>query len=253
MDNGKLKNIVILILLLLNLAFGSLLLIQRMDEAAGQAQTRTELIQVLKGLGVSLEAELPQESNLYLWELSRDLETEANLCMSLLGTGEGQDQGGNIWYYENENGWAWFRGGGSFELLLKNAGLNLEQRLQETGIGAVREKDSYICRLDGVPVFNCRFTPGVRDGGIYLSGRVLTGKPERGEAVPEHDGATLLLRFHDLVQASGGVYSAIEEITSGYMLINTAAGMELTPVWQLRTNGGTWYLSLRDITLVSAG
>ena len=252
MDTGRLKTIVILILLCVNLAFGGILLSEKLGAAEDKAQTRSELREVLAGLGIDLrEEQIPEGSVMLRRSVPRLRAMEDRLVTSLLGPAEAQDQGGNIWYYENANGWAWCRGGGSFEIMILAGGGSLEEQLEQGGVHARREGEKYVCLVDSEPVFNCRFTIGQRSGGIYLSGRCLLGETEEGEAVDCTDVATLLLRFCDRIRESGGVFSRVEEIAGGYVLNATSSGTELIPVWQMRTDGGTWYLDLAAGRLVT--
>ena len=252
METGKLKTIVILILLCVNLAFGGILLSEKLGAAENSAQTRAELREVLAGLGIDIaEEQIPAGNTMLRRSVPRERETEDRLVTALLGPVQGQDQGGNIWYYENASGWAWCRGGGSFEIMVLSGGGSLEEQLEQGGVHARREGEKYVCLVDNAQVFNCRFTITQRSGGIYLSGRCLLGEPEAGEAVDCTDVATLLLRFCDRIRESGGVFSRVEEIAGGYVLNATASGMELIPVWQMRTDGGTWYLDLAAGRLVA--
>ena len=252
METGKLKTIVILILLCLNLAFCGILLAERMDTAAGTAQSRSELTKVMAGLGISLDADaIPADAPMTVYTVTRDPETERELVLALLGEAESEDQGGNIRRYENENGWARFRSGGVFEINTAAAGTSLANRLRNSGVSIVREADSYICTVGNVQVFNCRFSLSQRAGGIYLSGRFLPGTPTAEESAERTDAATLLLHFHDRVRDAGGVYAEIREILPGYLLNVTASSMELVPVWRITTDGGTWYLDVKEQKLVS--
>ena len=252
MDNARLKTIVLLILLGVNLAFAGILLSERADSAELESQQRTELTAVFSTLGIELrEDQIPASVALSGGAIQRDTEAEAAFVRALLGDAEAQDQGGNIWYYENEKGWAWCRGGGSFEILLQSGGGSLEEQLALGGLHARREGERYVCLLGSEPVFNCRFTISQRSGGIYFSGRCLLGEPEEGESVDCTDVAALLLRFCDRIREAGGVFSRVEEITAGYVLSATASGMELIPVWQMRTDGGVWYLDLAAGRLVT--
>ena len=252
METGKLKTIVILILLCLNLAFCGILLAEQMDTAAGTAQSRNELTRVLEGLGISLDADvIPGDAPMTLYTVSRDRETEQALVLALLGEADSEDQGGNIRRYENENGWARFRSGGVFELNTTAAGGALESRLRGSGLSIVREADSYICTAGDAQVFNCHVSLSQRAGGIYLSGRVLPGRPEAEESAESPDAATLLLHFHDGVRDAGGVYTEIREILPGYLLNVTASSLELLPVWRITTDGGVWYLDVKEQKLVA--
>ena len=251
MEAGKLKTIVILILLCLNLAFGGILLAERMDTAAGTAQSRSELTKVMAGLGIRLDPDtIPADGDVTVYSVERDPETEQAVVTALLGPAGGEDQGGNIRRYENENGWARFRSGGVFEINTA-AGVSPESRLRSSGISFVREEDSYICTVGDAEVFNCRFSLSQRAGGIYVSGRFLPGAPEAAESTEKKDAATLLLRFHDRVRDAGGVYAEIREIRTGYLLSVTATSMELLPVWRITTDGGVWYLDVREEKLLS--
>lgn len=252
METGKLKTIVILILLCVNLAFCGILLAERMNTAAGTAQSRSELTKVLAGLDISLDADtIPADEPMTLYSVSRDPASERALVLTLLGESESEDQGGNIRRYENENGWARFRSGGIFEINTSAGGASLESRLRSSGISIVREADSYICTVGNAQVFNCCFSLSQRSGGIYLSGRFLPGTPEAEETAEKTDAATLLLRFHDRVRDAGGVYAEIREILPGYLLNVTASSMELLPVWRITTDGGVWYLDVQEQKLVS--
>ena len=251
METGKLKTIVLTILLCVNLTFCGILLAERMDTAAGTAQSRNELTKVLAGLGISLNADaIPADVPMTRYTVARDPETEQALVLALLGEADGEDQGGNIRRYENENGWARFRSGGVFEINT-TVGVSLENKLRSSGLSIVREADSYICTAGNAQVFNCRFSLSQRSGGIYLSGRVLPGTPEPEESADVTDAATLLLRFHDSVRDAGGVYAEIREIRPGYLLNVTATSMELLPVWRITTDGGVWYLDIREQKLLS--
>ena len=252
MEAGKLKTIVILILVCVNLAFGGILLAERMDTAVGAAQSRSELAEVMAGLGITLDPEIiPAEAATLRYSVSRDPEAEEKLVTALLGEVVGQDQGGNIRLYENENGWARFRSGGSFEVSLKVAGSSLDSRLRESGLNVVRDEESYVCTMGDARIFNCRFTLSQRAGGIYVSGRFLPGSPEAAEPADGSDAATLLLRFHDRMRDAGGIYTRIEEILPGYVLNVSASSMELTPVWRITTDGGVRYLDVCALRLLT--
>ena len=113
MDGGKLKSAVILILLLVNAAFGWILMTQRKNEADLQAQTRSELVMVMANMGVTMdESIIPRELTMLQYTLTRDMSLETAMVQAFLGAASGRDMGGNIHYYENENGRASFRNSG---------------------------------------------------------------------------------------------------------------------------------------------
>lgn len=253
MEAGRLKSVAILILALVNLAFGVILLGERLDSADLQAQTRSELVSVLRKRGVELaETQLPTDGPERRFELSRDIPAEAALAEAVLGNASGRDQGGSIYYYENENGWARFRGSGSFEIAVLSPGGSIEERLKDGGMSLYREGEAYVCTWAESPVFNCRFSlSAFSGGGLLVSGRRLPGSPGEGREAERLDAATLLLRFLDQTNALGVVFTRIERIQPGYALQVTASSAELLPVWQLETNGGVWYLDTESGELLT--
>ena len=87
MDTGRLKTIVILILLCVNLAFGGILLSEKLGAAENSAQTRSELREVMAGLGIDItEDQIPAGSVLLRQSVARERSTEDRLVTALLGS-----------------------------------------------------------------------------------------------------------------------------------------------------------------------
>ncbi len=248
MDSGRLKTAAILILLLVNLAFGWLLLNQRKNAADLQAQTRKELVRVLDGMGVAVEESLiPGETRLPRYTMTRSTDLETALVQAFLGEADIQDMGGNIHYYENENGRASFRSSGDFEILVSRPGVSVEKRLSDNGLALSRVGDEYVCLLEERPVFNCRIRLEAPEGDSYrIYGRCMLGTLQEGKTVASLGAATLLLRFQDRVEESGRVFTRILSIQVGYLMRSAVPGAELEPVWCIETDGGTWYLRAED-------
>lgn len=248
MDSGRLKTAAILILLMVNLAFGWLILNQRRDESNLQAQTRKELVQVMENMGITLEeGSIPRETVLRKYTLTRDMALETALVQAFLGSAPGQDMGGNIHYYENDNGRASFRSSGDFELLVSLPGSSIERRLAENGLLLAREEDEYVCLLEEQQVFNCRIRLSALEGDSYrIYGRCMLGTLQPGKTVSFLGAATLLLRFRDQAEESGKVFTQIRSIRSGYLLRPAVPAAELLPVWCIETDGGAWYVNVED-------
>ncbi len=253
MNSSRLKTAAILILLLVNLAFGWILLDRHKNTADLQAQTRRELVQVLADLGVSMdENAIPRETSLRKYTLTRDMALETALVQAFLGSAPGQDMGGNIHYYENENGKASFRSSGDFEIQVSLPGSSIEKRLVENGLALSREGAEYVCVLEELAVFNCRIRlSALEDGSYRIYGRCMLGTLQPDKIVPLLGAATLLLRFRDHVEDTGRVFTQIQAIRSGYLLRPAVPAAELLPVWCIETDGGTWYLSVEDGQLLS--
>ena len=253
MDGGRLKTAAILILLMVNLAFGWLLLTQRRNETNLQAQTRKELVQVMENMGIGLnEASIPRETSMRKYGLTRDMALETALVQAFLGVAPGQDMGGNIHYYENENGRASFRNSGDFEIVVSLPGGSIEQRLAENGLALAREEDEFVCLLEDRAVFNCRIRLSALEGDSYrIYGRCMLGTLQPGKTVPLLGAATLLLRFQDQVEETGKVFTQILSIRSGYLLRPAVPAAELLPVWCIETDGGIWYVNVETGQLLS--
>lgn len=253
MDSGRLKTAAILILLAVNLAFGWILLNQRKNEADLQAQTRRELVRVLADSGIQLEeSAIPRDFSMRAYTLERDSALETGLVRAFLGEAQGQDMGGNIHYYENENGRASFRSSGDFELTVTLPGASIEKRLVDNGLSLDREGDEYVCLLEGERVFNCRIRlAALEDGSYRIYGRCMLGAL-RGERNVELLGAaTLLLRFQVQAEETGRVFTHIRAITPGYLLRSSLPDSELAPVWCVETDGGVWYVSVETGQLLN--
>ncbi len=248
MDGRKLKTAAILILLMVNLAFGWILVNQRKNAADLQAQTRRELVQVLANLGTAIEeSTIPKDTAVRKYTLTRDMSLETALVQAFLGSAPGQDMGGNIHYYENENGKASFRNSGDFEIQVSLPGSSIEKRLVENGLSLSREGDEYVCLLEDRAVFNCRIRLSAQEGDSYrIYGRCMLGTIQPGKTIVHSGAATLLLRFQDQVEETGRVFTRIHSIRSGYLLRPAVPAAELEPVWSIETDGGTWYLSLES-------
>lgn len=253
MELSKLKNMVLIILLCVNAAFAAILLTERADTAGEQTRTREGLVTVLAGRGIRISAEtIPDDTEPVRYQLERDEAAEKQFAEFLLGETAREDLGGRIYSYENENGYARFRSAAGFEVLLRSAGGSPESRFREAGVRLEREAEDYICLLNDRQVFNCRFGVSLAEGGVLISGRLLLGNPVPAEAEGTPGAATLLLRFCDLVQEAGGVYTEISAIRVGYVLTGTVGGTELVPAWEVKTDGGTWYLDISGRKLLNA-
>ncbi len=253
MDSGKLKSAVILILLLVNAAFGWILLTQRKNEADLQAQTRSELVQVMANMGVTLEeSAIPRETSMRQYTLTRDMGLETTLVQAFLGAASGQDMGGSIHYYENENGRASFWSSGDFEIRVSLPGSSIEKRLIENGLSLARDGDEFICLLNEREVFNCRIRLSAQEEGSYrIYGRCLLGTLQPGKTIAALGAPSMILRFRDQVEETGRVFTAIRSIRSGYLLRPAVPAAELEPVWCIETDGGVWYVNLEKGELLN--
>ena len=213
MDTTKVKNFILVLLLLVNLFLLTIVIADGSAAARTAADAEAYVTEVLAqngiavGAGVDLRAEPLQEI-----ALRRDLEAEQRAVSRLLGKVTTEDLGGNILYYRGENGEASFRGTGEFDI-------SLSQGAVETGADPVRTAESVLSKLGMDPAdlplaelmsptsgdaFILTFT-FTQDSLLLVSGRrAMDAVSARAEA-DALDVSTILMRFLDHIRSEGHV------------------------------------------------
>lgn len=261
MDTGKLKNIMILALVLFDLALGGLLVKDQIHQRRYQKTAETAFVQTLEQRGVRLETEsLPTES-LRVWNLSRDSQKEATVAMALLGKTECQEKGGSIFRYTGEKGTAEFRGTGDFEVnftptrVCKAGGEGdmVRQLLEQLNVSAdsswIRQETvgqetaiTALCSWQGNPAWACQVRFFFREDGLYrIDGQRLfdTATGEAGDTI---SAMTAVLYFVN--SEYGGQISKITSVQAGYATsVPTSGNCVLQPTWRLDTDDGNFYVN----------
>jgi hypothetical protein len=252
MEVGKLKTVAIILLALVNLSFAAIIVSNRIKTANIQADERAGLVSALDRLGIEIsEDAIPGDAQLYEYAIARETNAEALIAASLLGRSEAKDLGGNIYVYETSKGRAQFRGSGNFDINLKYDSLKTSDIITLIASEAEAETDSkYICTYQGIPVFNCRIEIAKTDGETLISGSRLPGTLQNETISSALSMAAILLRFVENIKTEGIVVRSIEQITKGYLLSDTAAELKLRPVWQIVTDGGTYYMDAVEGALI---
>ena len=264
MEWRKLKDIIILILLLVN---GFLLVLVGARWGESQRYERSALdgvVQVLENNGIHVERDAAAPAGaLVPLVVERDLEREAKLARALLGDGtETDNRGGGLYLYRSEKGEVSIRPGGELSAqfahddwwhsekpealaisLLQDMGLDFQPA------GADEQGNRTTVRFrqlwDGVPVFSCEVEFAFEDGFLRtIRGTLLAaGQPgtEEGQVL---DLPTALLRFLDGVTATGDVCSAILTMEPGYRASSTplSGSVRLTAAWLVSTDTADYYL-----------
>lgn len=266
MEWPKVKNIIILILLLIN---GFLLILVGSQQRRVRLYERSALTQAAEilaqnGITVSQSAlEQAAANSLPVLSSSRDLEAEAVLAKTLLGENAAcTDQSAGLYIYSSDAGTAIFRSSGDFQINLSNClvsdvdfaghaarlldslGLEaelLEQQVMDTGAATVTFRQL----LNGIPLYSCQIE------FEYSTTRLLTvsGTLLAVEAVPSGDSdvsldlPTTLIRFLDNILELGDVCSAVTGLRLGYRSTQSSGGsIRLTPMWLVATNISDYYL-----------
>lgn len=260
MDTSRLKNIAILILLALDLAFLAIIGLNRYEAGRAGQEEKRELAALFHSAGIEVEAEeLPDAVTPELMLLSRDPEAEHALVTALLGEAALTDQGGNIYSYENEAGSALFRGSGEFEFRFtrlegsgdpERAARGLLKKLGVETLGQPAESEengerslSFPCAWEGREIINASVRLTVYpDGSALLSGRRVNGLVQRDPAGTALGSSTVLLAFLEAVRSGGLVCNRVESVERCWQMTATSSGNGLSPVWRVVTDGGVYRL-----------
>ena len=267
---SKVKNIVILILLLMNLVLAGFSVNRMMQARQTQAQARAEAIAFLQSREIHLdESQIPREMELAPMVVSRDVKQEAALAAALLeGEVTVEARGAEVYRYSNQNGFIQFHSNGDFSASFTPDAMRVgeqsiqahsKQTMARLGIQgnadpavSVREDGTQTVNFqekwDGVALMNCQVSLNYADGALVsiTNGKRLVGTPVEHSGANAGTVATALMRFYNGVSAMGDAYSEIREITPGYLLTSTIGEtMPLTPVWRIQTDVRTYQLDLQ--------
>lgn len=263
MEGTKIKNIVIMILLLLN---GFLLVLaggRWAQDDRSHDTARGDAIAILREAGIVLEDDIvPAELSLPELQAQRDLTREREQAARLLGSSVTvQARGGDVYRYESELGWLQIHSTGEFlaefapgafpvgedaarrgmELL---AALEFESVVLEQSDGSVVLGQT----VNGVRVLDCQAELRFRDGAVAAieAGRRVSGQPYgSGEQSPVSE-ATVLMRLYNGLNELGDIYNRIDSMEPAYTMNVTLSGpAQLIPVWYVKTDTGAYQMDVQ--------
>lgn len=266
MEWSKLKNSIILILLLVNLFLLAMAGMQQRDSAQYQEQALADALTVLERNGIRLAAEnIPEQMKIRSMTVQRDRELESALAEALLGECLVSDMGSGRYSYESGVGSAEFRSNGNFSIVFSEPipivqgvggeashALEIAERIGLSGVMA-NQKESDEGGLNvvlyqtwqGTPIYSCKITLQYKNGNLCsISGQRLMGDP-----MSDNSGETLismptaLLRLLNGINDMGDICSEIIAMTPGYQMVNPAEGTRMEPVWYIVTDTGAYQLN----------
>lgn len=264
MEWRKLKNIIILILLLVN-GFLLVLAASRRGEARQYARDALDgAAQVLEGSGIQVDpdAAVPADGLAPL-TVERDLAWEAQMARALLGKdAQADNRGGGLYFYQGALGELSVRAGGELSAqladspawradsperhaagLLRRMGIGAEQTGAAEGDGETRVRFRQL--WDGVPVFSCEVEFVYAGGSLRaVQGTLLPAGQAGTEEGRVLDLPTAMLRFLDGVTATGDVCSVIRSMEAGYRTSSQplSGGVRLSAAWLVSTDTADYYL-----------
>lgn len=258
MDRVRLKNVIILILALANLFLLGALATRRSEERAAQDRITAELTELLTSEGIRLSAQVPTRLPPASRSMDRDLSSERQVALSLLGEGMTEtDEGGGIYTCSSPLGTAQFRTGGRFEITGRLSRADpeavCEKFCQAFGYGDLTAdiaggsgSAAAVQYFDGYPVVNAQVEFLVEDSclisvsGIHLPTASPASEAGRGSMT----AATALTKFLEARRTGGAVVSEVTDLYFCYETQTSAASsVFLTAAWCIVTDTGNYYVN----------
>lgn len=269
MNRSRLKNIIIIILLLLNgFLLGSLAFREAAVRAA-RSRTAEQLTALFAKDDMILYADaISSDTPPAALSFSRDSAREAAVAAFFLGNAplkESEQDSLHITYV-GENGTATFRSNGSFEFSGKLSQSDAEAVCRSFCRTFSYEEPTFDLTVDGtgsaaaiavynaLPVYNCTVTFALENGTLTsVSGTLL---PSVGTAAQSRKDSlsapAALVAFQQYRKESGASASAITGTALCYELQTSAVSLSLSPSWCIETDIAKYYVNCFTGT-VSAG
>lgn len=258
MDRSLLKNIIIIILVLVNVFLLASLLMRQNSAFHSRRQAEEQLTELFSADGMILEKKaFSKKTPPASLNLARSSELEREVAAHFLGSSLIlEDQGGGTYTYTSDTGVARFRSNGSFEIagilssgdaeavcraFCKNFSYDsLVFNLNDSGTGTA----TAIAVCNDLPIFNCSVTFTVNQGELLtVSGTLLSNNsnPVTSETSPLSSTAALTI-FQNVRRETGAVVSAVTELTLCYELQSSSA-LTLVPSWCIVTDTMNYYVN----------
>ena len=251
METVRLKNIVIIILALLNAFLLALIISNQVRASRASQETREQIFLLFEKNQIALAPETAQKDTradtlLFL----RDTEKEKAFAEAFLGECKSANEGGGIYSYTSPTGVASFHTTGTFDI--STTGITVaspedfaadifdefgysdpEADLTEDGSGTV----SATVFLDGSPVLNASVSLTFSRGKLMsVSGTYLSAC----ESIPGGEvtlsATDALTDFVDYTVNNGLICNELLDMRTAYILQNTTDGIRLLPVWLLQAD-----------------
>ena len=268
MNTARLKNIVILILLLANAFLLVLLFSRRAEENAAHERSVAQLTALFNADGIAFDSALLDglPDTVLSVQPARDLAAEQALAEGIIGSVTSIDSGGGIYrYYSSDglnSGSCLIRSGGALEAAVSRAefcadlcvplGYRTFDVLSD-GARTVVTASRFVGELEV-----CNASLIFTFSGSTLTTVTGTFLPpidtsESGETAL--DAVTALVRFLDYRNASGAVCTGITRLSAGYLVQSTtSAPLQLVPVLRVDTDVYSYYVNIvsGEVSRVSA-
>lgn len=265
MEWSKLKNIILLMLVSVNIILLLLVGSQERRDRRYQEDTMEAALAVLEKGGITFGLEnVPEDLSLPILTVTRDRDSEAAVAAALLGEVTLQGESEVRPRYTGDGGTAEFSMNGSFSVTLnpgtwtRESGQDYEKASQACleAMGFTGTPDSvslnssdaqltYCQSWDGSPLFSCTVTLVWQgESLVRVEGQRLAGAVQASSASTLLSTPTILVQFLAGINEGGYVCSRIDDMTAGYLASSgTTRQVQLTPVWRFVTDTGTYFVN----------
>lgn len=265
MDTSKIKNIIILILLAVNVFLFAALIGDRAQTRAVKTAAWEAAVEAVERAGISVSEDISADlATPSVYTLRRDMDSEREWLERVLGSVTAADLGGNIWFYSSESGQASVRGAGECDILfstdsfgtgrsaaksaakvMKKLGLEPDEANAAVNSGRDGASVTLGCLWQGCPVYNAKvsFTFS-EDYLVMISGTRIFDRQVQVSGEGVLDELSVMLRFVEAVSEQGFVCSSLSALDPGYIFSVAVSGEgTLNPVWRFTTDTGEIYIN----------
>ena len=267
METYRLKNIVILILVILNLFLAALLVHYRLQGARAHQAMLDELHALFSANAISLAEDLDLDAApLASLSVQRDLDEEAEIAAMLLGEpAPAEHQGGGIYSYSAGSGTVHFRSGGNFDYTpaqprpIDDPQGFCERFCQDYGYvpaaGFSGDTGTFTATqyVGESAIYNCTVTFQFEDGRLSaLSGTHVSTVPT-GSTPTSLTAVDALVRLLDYRNETGMVCNSIQDIVPVYEVQSgPSATLQLAAKWQITADAYVYYVDCAAGDIVRA-
>jgi len=258
MDTFRLKNIIILILVMVNLCLLGSLGVRHISRQNASREAVQEMVTLFQEEGVTLDASaIPDTTPPAGRTLIRSTDLDTAIASYVLGSDlTFTDKGGGIYTYQHGQDFAQFRSNGGFDITCNASAEDPETFCSEfcrkfscgdlistleNGSGTVTVIQYY----NQLPVINCSIA--FQFSGGRLSSVSGTHIPDTYTAVSDEEPLSALSALSVFLEArrsSGVVMSSVSKVYLCYQLqSSTANPMQLTPAWCIVTDTVNYYVN----------
>lgn len=263
---SKIKNIILLLLVVVNVCLLVMVGLRAGRTARSERETRERMITILERGGIAFAPEeVPGAMPLSSLRVTASPMGEAEAALLVGPVSKVATVGSRI-LYTGEKGTVTFSptGEASAEFdaaawpldgtdadqagaeLLEALGLRVQEESRETQGSTLWLTFTQL--WEGTPVPNLAVTLTYQDGALrQLSGRWLTGTAERAAGENLLTASTALSRFLEALNKEGYVCSGITEMYAGYAAGGTGL-VTLTPAWYIETDTWPWRYAVDAVT-----